>query len=106
MKYFLTSILILIGTKSIGSSFSDPKHWTQQGHAALKIIDAFARGLKVAAKIIEDGKIVDTRREGPSITYWIIYKANMFYCRSYSKIENEKPTVLVACTSPRVRGFR
>jgi len=92
VKYLLASILILIGTTSIGSSFSDPKHWTQQGRAALKII--------------EDGKIVDTRREGPSITYWIIYKANMFYCRSYSKIENEKPTVLAACTSPRIKGFR
>ena len=92
MKYLLTSILLLIGTTVVGSNFSDPKHWRQQGHAALKII--------------EDGKIVDTRREGPSITYWIIYKAKMFYCRSYSKIENEKPIVLAACTSPLVRGFR
>jgi len=92
VKYLLASILILIGTTSVRSSFNDPKHWTQQGHAAFKII--------------EDGKIVDTRREGPSITYWVIYKANMFYCKSYSKIENEKPTVLAACTSTRIRGFR
>ena len=25
---------------------------------------------------------------------------------NYSKIENEKPTVLAACTSPRIKGFR
>ena len=92
MKYFLFSLLFVVGTTTFGTNLNHPKEWRQQSYAALKII--------------EDGKIVETNREGSTIAYWVIYKSNMFHCRSFIKNDIRKPIVLAACTPTRVKGFR
>lgn len=92
LKYFLFSLSLVVGTTAFGTNLNHPKEWRQQSYAALKII--------------EDGKIVETKREGSAIAYWVIYKSNMFHCRSFIKNANRQPIVLAACTPTRVKGFR